>query len=73
MATKPVAAGAASLSPPGSPPTPAAAAAPSGAARLINPTVRGYMDALSLQRFYGGYVVPTVTDDVFNLGIGEVG
>ncbi|HUJ76485.1 MAG TPA: pyridoxal phosphate-dependent aminotransferase [bacterium] len=54
-------------------PPPGTAGAATGAARLINPTVRGYMEALSLQRFYGGYVVPTVTDDVYNLGIGEVG
>ena len=43
------------------------------AARLINPTVRNYMDTLNLQRFYGGYVLTKLDDQVFNLGIGEVG
>ncbi len=42
-------------------------------ARLINPTVRDYMDTLNLQRFYGGYVLMDLPDQVFNLGIGEVG
>ncbi|MCH8886375.1 MAG: pyridoxal phosphate-dependent aminotransferase [SAR324 cluster bacterium] len=42
-------------------------------ARLINATVRDYMDALSLQRFYGGYVITKIDEQVFNLGIGEVG
>lgn len=41
--------------------------------RLINATVRDYMDALSLQRFYGGYVITKLDAQVFNLGIGEVG
>lgn len=40
--------------------------------RLINPTVRSYMDTLSLQRFYGGYVLQHIDEHVFNLGIGEV-
>ncbi|MEE8396043.1 MAG: pyridoxal phosphate-dependent aminotransferase, partial [bacterium] len=43
------------------------------AARLINPTIRGYMEALSLQRFFGGYVINPVPESVYNLGIGEVG
>ena len=42
-------------------------------ARLINATVRDYMDTLSLQRFYGGYVITKIDEQVFNLGIGEVG
>lgn len=40
---------------------------------LINPTVRGYMEALNLERFYGGYVVTEIAPEVLNLGIGEVG
>jgi valine--pyruvate aminotransferase len=49
-----------------------AAAGPSSATRLINPTVRGYMEALSLQRWYGGYQKMELDEHVFNLGIGEV-
>ena len=45
----------------------------SNSARLINPTIRNYMDTLNLQRFYGGYVVTPLPDEVYNLGIGEVG
>lgn len=41
--------------------------------RLINPTVREYMETLSLQRFYGGYVINPILPSVYNLGIGEVG
>ena len=52
---------------------PAAKPAEPSPARLINPTVRNYMDALSLQRFYGGYQIKDVPENVFNLGIGEVG
>lgn len=40
---------------------------------LINPTVREYMETLSLQRFYGGYVITPLLPSVYNLGIGEVG
>ncbi|NIP74249.1 MAG: hypothetical protein GWO16_15125, partial [Gammaproteobacteria bacterium] len=43
------------------------------ASRLINANVREYMDTLSLQRFYGGYVITEMSEQVFNLGIGEVG
>jgi valine--pyruvate aminotransferase len=52
----------------------AAAAAPAAlpATRLVNPTVRGYMEALSLQRWYGGYQLLELAEHVFNLGIGEV-
>ena len=46
---------------------------PSSAARLINPTVRNYMEVLNLQRFYGGYVISAVPESLLNLGIGEVG
>ena len=50
------------------------ASAPTGAAaRLINPAIREYMDTLSLQRFYGGYVVAPLPEHILNLGIGEVG
>lgn len=45
----------------------------SSATRLINSTIRGYMDTLSLQRFYGGYSITPLEPGVFNLGIGEVG
>ena len=41
--------------------------------RLINPTVRAYMETLSLQKFYGGYVIEPLPEGVYNLGIGEVG
>ena len=41
--------------------------------RLINPTVREYMETLTLQRFYGGYVITPLLPSVYNLGIGEVG
>jgi aspartate/methionine/tyrosine aminotransferase len=51
-----------------------AASAPTGdAARLINPAIRAYMDTLSLQRFYGGYVIAPLPEQILNLGIGEVG
>jgi valine--pyruvate aminotransferase len=40
--------------------------------RLVNPTVRHYMEALSLQRWYGGYQKIDLAEHVFNLGIGEV-
>lgn len=43
------------------------------AERLINPLVRGYMESLSLQRFYGGYTIMELPPEVLNLGIGEVG
>jgi valine--pyruvate aminotransferase len=43
------------------------------AERLINPLVRGYMESLSLQRFYGGYSILELPPNVLNLGIGEVG
>ncbi len=43
------------------------------AERLINPLVRGYMESLSLQRFYGGYTILELPPHVLNLGIGEVG
>jgi valine--pyruvate aminotransferase len=43
------------------------------ASRLINPTVRDYMETLSLERFYGGYVITPIAESVYNLGIGEVG
>jgi valine--pyruvate aminotransferase len=46
---------------------------PAGPGRLINPAVRDYMDSLNLQRFYGGYQVVHLAEQVFNLGIGEVG
>jgi aspartate/methionine/tyrosine aminotransferase len=50
------------------------ASAPVGeSARLINPSIRAYMDTLSLQRFYGGYVVAPLPEHILNLGIGEVG
>jgi valine--pyruvate aminotransferase len=49
------------------------APAPTPAARLVNPTVRDYMEALSLQRWYGGYQRVELAEHVFNLGIGEVG
>ncbi len=42
------------------------------ATRLINPVVRDYMEALSLQRWYGGYQKIDLAEHVFNLGIGEV-
>lgn len=45
----------------------------SAAGRLINPLVRGYMESLSLQRFYGGYTIQELPPEVLNLGIGEVG
>ncbi len=45
----------------------------SPAARLVNPSVRNYMETLSLERFYGGYVITPIGDSVYNLGIGEVG
>jgi len=45
---------------------------PGGPTRLINPTVRGYMEALNLERFYGGYTNPVAPPHVYNLGIGEV-
>ena len=60
----------------------AAASAPGGnapgalvgdAARLINPGIRDYMETLSLQRFYGGYVIAPLPEQILNLGIGEVG
>lgn len=41
--------------------------------RLINPTVRAYMETLNLEKFYGGYVVNPISETVLNLGIGEVG
>ena len=44
----------------------------SAVARLINPTVRDYMEALNLQRWYGGYQKIELSEHVFNLGIGEV-
>lgn len=48
--------------------------APEGeAARLINPAIRAYMETLSLQRFYGGYVIAPLPEHILNLGIGEVG
>lgn len=50
-------------------------AAPGGAdsaLRLINPTVRDYMEALSLRQFYGGYQPLQIDPEVLNLGIGEV-
>ncbi len=50
-----------------------AAGAPRSSARLINPRVRAYMDTLSLHRFYGGYPVTALSEQVLNLGIGEVG
>lgn len=51
-----------------------AASAPVGAAaRLVNPAIRAYMDTLSLQRFYGGYVIAPLPEQILNLGIGEVG
>lgn len=40
--------------------------------RLVNPTVRGYMETLNLQRWYGGYQRMELSEQVFNLGIGEV-
>jgi valine--pyruvate aminotransferase len=43
------------------------------ATRLINPRVRTHMETLSLQRFYGGYQIVEIGEQVFNLGIGEVG
>ncbi len=43
-----------------------------GPAGLVNPTVRNYMDALNLERFYGGYTNPVYPPEIFNLGIGEV-
>ena len=46
---------------------------PPPASRLINPTVREYMETLSLERFYGGYVITPPLPSVYNLGIGEVG
>lgn len=46
-----------------------AAASPT---RLVNPTVRDYMEALSLQRWYGGYQKVDLAEHVLNLGIGEV-
>ena len=46
---------------------------PSGPTRLINPTVRNYLETMSLQLFYGGYVIHPIGENVFNLGIGEVG
>jgi aspartate/methionine/tyrosine aminotransferase len=50
------------------------ASAPAGEfTRLINPSIRDYMDTLSLQRFYGGYVVAPLPEHILNLGIGEVG
>ncbi|MCZ6728192.1 MAG: hypothetical protein O7C61_00645, partial [SAR324 cluster bacterium] len=45
----------------------------SKASRLVNPTVRNYMETLSLERFYGGYVITPLASSVYNLGIGEVG
>ncbi|HKI98306.1 MAG TPA: pyridoxal phosphate-dependent aminotransferase [bacterium] len=42
------------------------------AMRLVNPTVRDYMEALSLQRWYGGYQKIELAEHIFNLGIGEV-
>jgi aspartate/methionine/tyrosine aminotransferase len=51
-----------------------AASAPAGeSAWLVNPSIREYMDTLSLQRFYGGYVVAPLPEHILNLGIGEVG
>lgn len=47
--------------------------AKASAMRLVNPTVRHYMDSLSLQKFYGGYQVAPLDEQIFNLGIGEVG
>lgn len=54
-------------------PAPGTDRAPGAATRLVNPTVRGYMQALSLQRWYGGYQVLNLEEHVLNLGIGEVG
>jgi valine--pyruvate aminotransferase len=42
-------------------------------ARLINPQVRAYMEALNLGRFYGGYAIHDLPPQILNLGIGEVG
>lgn len=49
------------------------AESPGESIRLVNPTVREYMDRLSLQRFYGGYIIAPLGEEVYNLGIGEVG
>lgn len=63
-----------SAKPPGNPAAPrTAAAGQRGPERLVNPVVRGYMEALNLQRFYGGYQRVELDAQVFNLGIGEVG